>query len=120
VVTSLGIGGVFLLAMVAATGYAAVTLPAGARVPLHAGSPEYSYWISKWAGLAVWLAAGALGFAVPALLSDSSVSASWASSIRVTLTPAVMCVALALQAAALILARRRYPRPAVPAPAVPD
>ena len=109
---SLAIGGVFLLAMVAATVYGAVTLPATARVPLHAGAPEYSYWLPKPAGLAIWLAVGALGFAVPGLLSASSLASNWASSVRVTLTPAVMCVVLACQAAALISARKRCTDPA--------
>jgi hypothetical protein len=108
---SLAIGGLFLLAMVAATVYGAATLPASARVPLHAGAPEYSYWLPKRAGLAIWLAVGALGFAVPGLLSASSLASNWTSSVRVTLTPAVMCVVLAFQAAALISARRRCTEP---------
>jgi hypothetical protein len=108
---SLAISGGFLLAMVAATVYGAVTLPAGARVPLHAGAPEYSFWLPKPVGLAIWLAVGALGFAMPGLLSASSVAANWASSVRVTLTPAVMCVVLACQAAALISARKRCTDP---------
>jgi hypothetical protein len=98
---SLAIGGLFLLAMVAATVYGAATLPASARVPLHAGAPEYSYWLPKRAGLAIWLAVGALGFAVPGLLSASSLASNWTSSVRVTL----------FQAAALISARRRCTEP---------
>jgi hypothetical protein len=52
---ALAIGGVLLIGMVAVAGYAAAVLPPDARVPLHAGAPEYSVWLSKRAGLAAWL-----------------------------------------------------------------
>jgi hypothetical protein len=106
VVAALVIGGVFLLGMVAATGYAARTLPAGARVPLNAGVPERSVWLSKPAGLAAWLGAGVAAFAVLVALTLNSLSANWADSMRVALLPSVMLVLLAAQAAAVIVARR--------------
>ena len=56
-IASLAIGGVLLAGMIVATGYAAVRLPGTARVPLHAGMPEYRIWLSKRAGLSAWLAA---------------------------------------------------------------
>jgi len=105
-IASLIIGGLLLTAMIVAAGYAAVRLPGAARVPLHAGSPEYSVWLSKRAGLSVWLAAGAVAFAVLTWLTLSRAAANWATSMRVTLLPAVMCVALAAEVAAIILARR--------------
>jgi hypothetical protein len=108
-IASLVIGGLLLAGMVAATGYAAVRLPGDARVPLHAGSPEYSVWLPKGAGLAAWLAAGAVVFAALAWLTLSQAAANWAASMRVTLLPAVMCVALAAEVAAIILARRAVP-----------
>ena len=92
--------------MVVATWYAAIRLPGDARVPLHAGSPEYSVWLSKRTGLAAWLAAGAVVFTALAWLTLSQAAANWAASMRVTLLPAVMCVALAAEVAAIILARR--------------
>jgi len=101
------IGGVLLIGMVVATGYAITALPADARVPLHAGAPEYSIWLSKRAGLAVWLAAGVVAFAAIASLTLSNVAANWATSVRVVLLPSVMCVALAAEAAAIITARQR-------------
>lgn len=121
-IASLAISGVLLLGMVVATGYAAIRLPGDARVPLHAGTPEYSVWLPKRAGLSVWLAAGAAVFAALAWLSLSRLAANWASSMRVTLLPAVMCVALAAEVAAIILARTsadaaegaRLPREAEP------
>jgi hypothetical protein len=105
-IASLVVGGLLLAGMVAATCYAAVRLPGDARVPLHAGTPEYSVWLSKRAGLATWLAAGAVVFAALAWLTLSQVAANWAASMRVTLLPAVMLVALAAEVAAIILARR--------------
>lgn len=106
-VASLVVSGVLLMAMVAAAGYAVVRLPKGARVPLHAGTPEYSIWLPKPAGLFAWLAAGALAFGAVATLTLSRVGAGWVSSMRVTVLPAVMCVALAGEVAAIISARRR-------------
>ena len=106
-VASLVISGVLLVAMVAAAAYAVVRLPKGARVPLHAGTPEYSVWLSKPAALSAWLAAGALAFAALTALTLSRVGAGWVPSMRVTLLPAVMFVALAGEVAAIISARRR-------------
>jgi hypothetical protein len=108
-IASLAAGALLLTGMVIATWYAAVRLPGDARVPLHAGSPEYSLWLSKRAGLAAWLAAGAVVFAALAWLTLSRAAANWAASMRVTLLPAVMCVALAAEVAAIILARRAVP-----------
>jgi hypothetical protein len=105
-IASLAIGSTLLAGMVVATWYAAVQLPGTARVPLHAGTPEYRIWLSKRAGLSVWLAAGTAAFALLAWLSLSRMAATWASSMRMTLLPAVMCVALAAEVAAIIMARQ--------------
>lgn len=99
------IGGLLLTAMVAAAGYATARLPRDARVPLHAGSPRYCVWLSKRAGLAAWLGTGTVAFAALGWLTASQVAANWATSMRVTLLPAVMCVALAAELGAVILAR---------------
>lgn len=106
-VASLAIGGVLLLGMVAAAGYAIRTLPASASVPVQAGAPEYSLWLSKRAGLAAWLGIGAAAFAVFAALTASRIAANWSPSLRAVLLPSVMCVVLAAEAAAIISARRR-------------
>ena len=105
-IAALAIGGVLLLGMIVAAGYAGRTLPAHAGVPLHAGAPEYSLWLSKRAGLAAWLGIGVAAFAVFGFLTVSSVAANWSPSVRVVLLPSVMCVALAAEAAAIITARR--------------
>lgn len=107
---SLAISGVLLLAMVVTAGYAVVSLPRGARVPVNAGMPEHSIWLAKPAGLAVWLAAGAVAFAALSWLTLSAVTADWATSMRVTLPPAVLGVVLAGEAAAVITARHAADR----------
>jgi hypothetical protein len=106
-IASLAIGGLLLAGMLAAAGYALRTLPAGAAVPLHAGAPEHSIWLSKRAGLAAWLGIGAAAFAIAASLTVSGVAANWSPSVRVVLLPSVMCVAFAAEAAAIITSRRR-------------
>jgi hypothetical protein len=104
-IASLVISGLLMLGMVTAAGYAVARLPGDARVPLHAGTPEYAVWLSKRAGLSAWLAAGAVAFAALAWLTLSQAAANWAASMRVTLLPAVMFVALAAEVAAIISAR---------------
>lgn len=106
-IASLVIGGVLLAGMAAAAGYAIRTLPADARVPLHAGAPEYSVWLSRRAGLAVWLGIGVAAFAAVAALADSRAADNWSPSLRLVLLPSVMCVALAAEAAAIVTSRRR-------------
>ena len=101
------IGAVLLAGMVVATGYAVQTLPADAHVPLHAGAPEYSVWLSKRVGLAAWLGIGAAAFTVITSLTLSSAAGNWSPSLRLVLLPSVMCVALAAEAAAIITARGR-------------
>jgi len=103
---SLAVGGALLLAMIAASGRAAVTLAADARVPVHFGSPEHCYWASKRAGLVIWPAAGALAFGVLGGVAGSGLAAGWVPGVRDVITPAVLCVLLGFQLGALVLARR--------------
>jgi hypothetical protein len=109
VVASLVIGGVLLLAMIAASGWAAAALPADARVPIHFGSDEHCYWIPKRAGLVIWPAAGAVLFGILGGFSASSVASDWVPGVRDVLMPAVMCVVLGFQVGALVLARQHLP-----------
>ncbi|HUN35337.1 MAG TPA: hypothetical protein VMU95_25325, partial [Trebonia sp.] len=81
------IGGLLMLSMVAVAWYAARALPAGARVPLNVGVPEYSVWLPKAVGLAVWLLAGAVTFTAVAAVTLDSRAAVWATSLRVVLLP---------------------------------
>ena len=106
---SLVIAGVLLLAMIVASGRAAVTLPAQARIPVHFGSVEHCYLAPKRAGLVIWPAVGAVLFGTVGGITGSSMAADWVPGVRDVLTPAVMGVALAFQIGALVLARRRAP-----------
>jgi hypothetical protein len=119
VVEALVIGGLLLLGVAVAAGYGARTLPADARVPLNAGVPEYSLWLSKPAGLAAWLGVGVAAYAVFALLTVSSLADGWAQSVRVVLLPGVMTVVLAAAAGAVIVARRSAEAPPA-SPVIPD
>jgi len=105
-VASLAVGGVLLLAMIAASGRAAVTLAPDAPVPLHLGSADHCYWVSKRAGLVIWPAAGALCYAVLGGLAASSLASDWVPGVRDMLVPAVLGVAFGFQVGALVLARR--------------
>jgi len=106
VVASLVVGGVFLLAMIAASVWAAVTLPASARIALHFGSVEHCYLVPKRAGLVIWPAAGAVAFGVLGGVGASRLAADWVPGVRAVLVPAALCVLSAFQAGALVMARR--------------
>jgi hypothetical protein len=106
VITALALGGVLLAVMIAASGYAATSLPAGTRIRLHFGSHERFVLVSKWAGLVVWPAAGAVAYGILGGVSASSLAAGWVPGVRDVLLPAVMCVMLGFQAGSLVLARQ--------------
>jgi hypothetical protein len=103
-VAALAVGGVLLAVMIAASGYAAVILPASARIPLHFGSRERVLLVSKRAGLVIWPVAGAVLYGVLGGVSASSLAAGWVPGVRDVLMPAAMCVVLGFQAGALVLA----------------
>ena len=84
----------FALAMIVAAVWAAVVLPAGARIPLHFGSVERCYLVPK-----------------PAA---SSLAADWVPGVRYVLAPAATGVLLAFEAGALAMARRAGVSPAAP------
>jgi hypothetical protein len=105
-VASLAIGGILVLAMIAASGRAAVTLAADARIPIHIGSPEHCYLASKRAGLVIWPAVGVVLYGLIGGVTGSSLASGWVPGVRDVLAPAVLCVVLGFQVGALILARR--------------
>jgi hypothetical protein len=104
VVATLAVGGVLLAVMIAASAYAAVKLPAAARVPLHFGSHEHLWPLPKRLGLIIWPAVGAVVYGVLGGISASSLAAGWVPGVRDVLMPAAMCVVLGFQAGALVLA----------------
>ena len=105
---SLAVGGVFLLAMIVASVWAAVTLPPGARIAIHCGFVEHCYLAPKRVGLIIWPALGALVFVVLGGIAASRLAADWVPGVRDVLVPAVLGVLLAFQAGALALARRGF------------
>jgi len=102
-IASLVIGGVILLAMIGVSCYGWVTLPAGARVPVHFGT-GYNNFVSKGLGLVVHPAAGVLVYVLSAVTTHNN--ASKASS-AVYIFPVVMCVLLIVQVGAIKVARSR-------------
>lgn len=115
---SLVVGGVLLLAMIVASVLAAVMLPAGTRIALHAGLVEHCYLAPKRAGLVIWPAAGATAFGVLGGIAASRLAADWVPGVRYVLVPAALCVLLGFQVGALVLAGRGFSGVNVPA-AVP-
>jgi hypothetical protein len=103
---SLLIAGVFVLAMVVASARAAAVLPAGARIPLHAGSVDHCYLVPKRAGLVIWPAAGAITFGALGGIAASSLASDWVPGVRAVLAPAAVGVLLAFQVGALVMAGR--------------
>lgn len=92
--------------MIVASGRAAVTLPAQARIPVHIGSVEHRYLAPKRAGLVIWPAVGVVLFGVVGGITGNKMAANWVPGVRDVLTPAVLGVALAFQIGALVLAAR--------------
>ena len=105
---ALAVGGLLLLGMIGASGWGAVGLAAGARVPIHLGSAERAYWAPKGVGLVVWPVAGALCYGVLGGISASGMAANWVPGVRDVLVPAVMVVLLGFQVGALMLARQGH------------
>jgi hypothetical protein len=102
----MAIGGAELLLMILMSVYGAVTLPPGARVPVHWGG-TWGNFRSKRAGLISWPAVGACLFALLAVVGEiRSHGQSAAGAIRVLL-PIIMCVLLIAQVGAIRAARRR-------------
>ena len=96
--------------MIAASGYAAVSLPGDARIPLHFGSHEHVLLVSKRAGLVIWPALGAALFGVLGGVSASSLASGWVPGVRDVLMPAAMCVVLGFQVGARVLGAGDEPR----------
>jgi hypothetical protein len=106
VTASLAVSGIFTLAMIVAAVWAAIVLPAGARIPLHIGSVERCYLVPKRAGLVIWPAAGVLVCGVLGGIAASSLAADWVPGVRDVLAPAAAGLLLAFEVGALALARR--------------
>jgi hypothetical protein len=105
-VASLAVGGVLMLALIAASARAAVRLPPDARIPVHCGSVEHCFFVSKRAGLIIWPALGAVLFVVLGGITKSTLAVDWVPGVRDVLVPAVLFVVFGFQVGALVLAGR--------------
>jgi hypothetical protein len=103
-IVSLAVGGLLWLAMVAASGWGAAVLPAGARIAIHCGSTAHCYRAAKPAGLIAWPVIGAVLLGGLGATARSSLAADWVPGFRDVLVPAVLVVALGFQAGALLQA----------------
>jgi hypothetical protein len=68
--TMLIIGGALELAIICASLYGAVTLPAGAQIPVH-GAAGYNRWLPKGIGLALWPVLGIVVYVIILVTSHS-------------------------------------------------
>ena len=109
VTASLAVSGIFTLAMIVVAVWAAIVLPAGARIPLHIGSVERCYLVPKRAGLVIWPTAGVLAAGVLGGIAASSLAADWVPGVRDVLAPAAAGLLLAFEVGALAMARRGVP-----------
>jgi hypothetical protein len=106
VLASLIIGGMLLLAIMAASGWGAAVLPPDARIAVHYGSENHQFMVDKRAGLLIWPALGVIVYGALGGIAASRLAAGWVPGVRDVLVPAVLVVVLAFQVGALITARR--------------
>ena len=95
-----------MLAMIAASARGAVRLAPDARIPVHCGSVEDCFFVSKRAGLIIWPAMGTVLFVVLGGIIKSSLAAGWVPGVRDVLGPAALVVVFGFQVGALVLAGR--------------
>jgi hypothetical protein len=106
VIVALAIGGAELLLVIVMSVYGAVTLPPGARIPLHwAGT--YDNFRSKRTGLVVWPAVAAGLFVVLVVVGSLRSHGHPAADAIRFLLPVIMFVLLVAQAGAIRAAGRR-------------
>jgi hypothetical protein len=103
---ALTIGGVILLAMIGVAGYGWVTLPSDAMVPIHFGI-KYNNFVSKQVGLAMYPAIGVLVYLIMVVVRPHQSNGSSGKPVTVIIVPVILCVMLATQIGAIMVARRR-------------
>lgn len=84
-----------LVTMIAVSVYGSVSLPRGARVPIHFGLRAYNNWVPKWLGLIVWPAVGILLSVILVVTGRAG------SSTRNILLPVLLAIMVVIQAGAL-------------------
>jgi hypothetical protein len=110
-------GGVVLAAMIGISAYAAVTLPAGARIPVHHGLGGYNNWVSKNTALILWPAGGAVAFAV--LVATAASAGTSGKAAPVLILPVVLLIAAVSQYGAIRAAMARSNGGDLPSPGRP-
>jgi hypothetical protein len=91
--TTLIIDAVLVLAMIVVSLFGAITLPAGAMVPVHFGRGFYNTWMPKSVGLLIHPLAGLVVFALAALpLRSASAGGAAPPTAILTLALLVMLV----------------------------
>ncbi|MGH3502478.1 MAG: hypothetical protein ACRDQA_16550 [Nocardioidaceae bacterium] len=101
-IAELTIDGVLLLAMIAASVYGAVNLPARTQVPIHFGLRAYNNWVPKWVGLLVWPGTGVV-ISVLLVLTVRAGQTNAGSTISIVL-PIALAIMLVAQLGALKVA----------------
>jgi hypothetical protein len=108
VTAALVIDGVILLAMIGVSWYGAVTLPSDARVPIHFGG-SYNNFVPKRIGLVIHPAAGAVVFLLSVFVGHGHTAYGAPSkALPHVFTVIILCVLLAVQVGAIMVARRRF------------
>jgi hypothetical protein len=106
-IVSLVIGGLLLVVIIGISCYGAVTLPAGARIPLHYGIGSYNNFASKTTGLIVWPAGGAVAFALLTAVSVHAIKPNHpGGGAPAIIMPIVLAIVAATQWGAISLAKR--------------
>jgi hypothetical protein len=96
------IGGALELAIICVSVYGAITLPAGAQIPVH-GAAGYNRWLPKSAGLAFWPALGVVAYVI-ILVTSHSRDVHGSPTVGLSVALGVMLVA---QVSAVARARSR-------------
>jgi len=113
-VVSLVISGLLLAVIIGISYYGAVTLPPGARVPIHYGLGRYNNFVSKTTGLIVWPALGALSFALLTAVSVHAIKPSHPGpdgKVPLIILPLVLLTMAAAQWGAISVARKHAAGP---------
>ena len=113
-VVSLVISGLLLGVIIGISCYGAVTLPPGARVPLHYGLGSYNNFASKTTGLIVWPAVGALIFALLTAVSVHAIKPNHpggGGGAPLIITPFVLLIVAAFEWGAISVARKNTAAP---------
>ncbi len=98
-------GSVLLVAMIAVAGYAAVTLPADAQVPVHYGIGGYNNWQPKRVAVALWAGVAVLLYVL--ILVTAAAAGAHGTLAAAVILPVAQLIVIANQLGAIRAARAR-------------